>query len=80
MCIKICQLLKVFNDATNILFGIYYPTTNLFIIESLCHNGFPLDLDDHKNEWSHHRSFLYGCDRLSGVHVLKLGIEIPNLK
>ena len=35
MCIKICQLLKVFNDATNTQFGIYYPTTNLFIIESL---------------------------------------------
>ena len=35
MCTKICQLLKVFNDATNTLFGIYYPITNLFIIESL---------------------------------------------
>ena len=44
------------------------------------HNGFPLDLDDHKNKWSHHRSFLYGCDRSPGVHALKLGIEIPNLK
>ena len=32
---KICQLLKVFNDATNTLSDIYYPTTNLFIIESL---------------------------------------------
>ena len=35
MYTKICQLLKVFNDATNILPDIYYPTTNLFIIESL---------------------------------------------
>ena len=35
MCTKIYQLLKVFNDTTNTLFGIYYPTTNLFIIESL---------------------------------------------
>ena len=35
MCTKICQLLKVFNDATNTLSGIYYPTTNLFMIEAL---------------------------------------------
>ena len=35
MCAKICQLLKVFNDATNTLFGVYYPTTNLFIIKTL---------------------------------------------
>ena len=45
-----------------------------------CHNGFSLDLDDHKNKWSRHRSFLYGCDRSPKVHVLELGIEIPNLK
>ena len=35
MCTKIYQLLKVFNDATNTLSGIYYPTTNLFMIEAL---------------------------------------------
>ena len=35
MCIKICQLLKVFNDTTNTLSGVYYPITNLFIIEAL---------------------------------------------
>ena len=35
MCTKICQLLKVFNDATNTLSGVYYLTTNLFIIEAL---------------------------------------------
>ena len=35
MYTKTCQLLKIFNDITNTLFGIYYPTTNLFIIESL---------------------------------------------
>ena len=35
MCSKICQLLKVFNDAINTLFGVYYPTTNLFIIGAL---------------------------------------------
>ena len=29
------SLLKVFNDATNTLSGIYYLTTNLFIIETL---------------------------------------------
>ena len=42
--------------------------------------GFPLDLNDLKNKWSRHRSFLYGCDRSPEMHVLKLGIEIPNLK
>ena len=35
MCTKICQLLKAFNDTNNTLFDIYYPTTNLFIIENL---------------------------------------------
>ena len=34
MCTKICQLLKVFNDAITTLFGVYYPTTNLFMIET----------------------------------------------
>ena len=34
ICGKICQLLKIFNDATNTLFDIYYFTSNLFIIES----------------------------------------------
>ena len=33
-----------------------------------------------KIKWSRHRSFLYGCDRSLGVHVLKIGIEIPNLR
>ena len=32
-----------------------------------------------KIEWNRHRSFLYGCDWSPRVHVLKLGIEIPNL-
>ena len=35
ICILKFELLKVFNDATNILPDIYYPTTNLFIIKSL---------------------------------------------
>ena len=43
------------------------------------HNAFSLDLDDHKNEWSRHRSFLYGCDRSLEIRILKLGIKIPNL-
>ena len=38
----------------------------------------PLDLEDHKNEWSRHRPFLYGCDRSPRMHVLKLETEIPN--
>ena len=51
-----------------------------FLLKINCHNGFSLDLDDHKNKWSRHRSFLYGCDQSPGIHVFKLGIEIPNLK
>ena len=35
MCTKICQLLKVFNDATITLSNVYYSTTNLFILEVL---------------------------------------------
>ena len=52
----------------------------IMIVFGICHNGFLLDWDDHKIKWSPHRSFLYECDRSPGVHVLKLGIEIPNLK
>ena len=33
-----------------------------------------------KIKWSRRRSFLYGCDRSPEVHVIKLGIMIPNLK
>ena len=33
-----------------------------------------------KIKWSRHRSFLYECDRSPGMHVLKLEIEISNLK
>ena len=33
-----------------------------------------------KIKWSRHRFFLYGCDGSLGVHVLKLGIKIPNFK
>ena len=36
------------------------------------------DLDDHKKKWSRRQPFLYGCDRSPGMHVLKLGTEIPN--
>ena len=47
----------------------------------MCHNGFPPRLGRlPKIKWSRHRSFLYGCNRSPGTHVLKLGIEIPNLK
>ena len=35
ICTEICQLLKVFNDATYTLFSVYYPTTSLFIIKAL---------------------------------------------
>ena len=35
MCTKIGQILKVFNDVTNTLSGIYYPTINLFMFEAL---------------------------------------------
>ena len=35
MCTKIYQLLKVFTDASNTLFGVYYLTSNLFIIKTL---------------------------------------------
>ena len=34
-CIKILELLRVFNDTTNALYGVYYPTTHLFLIQSV---------------------------------------------
>ena len=34
MCTKLCKLLKVFNDATNTLSGIYYLIINLLIIKN----------------------------------------------
>ena len=51
-----------------------------FFLNVIVRTVFRYDLDDHKNKWSRHRSFLYGCDRSPGIHVLKLGTEIPNLK
>ena len=56
-----------------------YKNENIIHID-FCHNGFSLDLDDHKNKWSRHRSFLYEYDRSLGMRALKLGIEISNLK
>ena len=65
------------------LINLDYPRLNLvnsvyYILNSGCHNDFSLDLDDHKNKWSRHRSFLYGRDRSPGMHVFKLRTEIPN--
>ena len=52
----------------------------ILIPQDPCHNGFPLNLEDHKNKWSRHRSFLYECDRSPGGHVFRLGSENPNSK
>ena len=35
------------------------------------HSGFSLDLDDHKNKWSHHKYFLYGYDQSPDRHDSK---------
>ena len=80
---KIRQLLVLINKIKQLLVFLINP---LKIREKICkrsmyetcHNGFPLDLDDHKNKRSRHRPFLYGCDRSPRMHVLKLGTEIPN--
>ena len=70
-------MLNNMEDNTSLNIG---PTLYMSPVElSSCHNDFPLDLDDHEIERSRHRSFLYGCDRPPGVHVLKLGTKIPNL-
>ena len=70
------QITKEDNTWLNIGLTLYNSLVELLS----SHNGFPLNLDDHKNKWSHHRSFLYGCNRSPVMHVLKLGTEIPNLK
>ena len=45
----------------------------------ICHNGFYARLGRPQTlKWSRHRSFLYRCDRSPGMHILKLGTEIPN--
>ena len=43
-----------------------------------CHNGFPLDLDDHKKNRVATDLFCMDVIGHSGMHVLKLRIEIPN--
>ena len=68
---------------TLIVGSFIYSTLNKYL--TCCYNIIVItvsrhDLDDHKNKWSRHQSFLYGCDRSLGVHVFKLEIEIPNLK
>ena len=45
-----------------------------------CHNGFPLDLEDHKNQMELPPIFSVRVWSVIRRHVLKLGIEIPNLK
>ena len=35
VCTKICELLKVFNDATNVFSHVYKPTAHLFLIEAV---------------------------------------------
>ena len=50
MCTNICQLLKVFNDTTTTLSGVYYPTTNLFIIKTLNIVGVLYDCMSQKKE------------------------------
>ena len=52
----------------------YYVCSKFLIVITVSRYYF----DDHKTKWSRHRPFLYGCDRSPGVHVLKLGTEIPN--
>ena len=64
-------------DNTSLNIG---PTLYSPVESPSCHNSFSLDLDHHKNKWSHHRSILYGCDRSPEMHALKIGTEIPNLK
>ena len=73
------------NSSNYYLYALSYQTSlSRFILQAFIsvnyHNGFSLDSNDHKNKWSRHRSFLYGCDRSPGMHILKLGTEIPNLK
>ena len=49
---------------------------NIFLVITIFHSTWMTT----KIKWSRHRSFLYGCDRSLEVCVIKLGIEIPNLK
>ena len=59
----------------------YWSDSQASLVESpSCHNSFSLDLDDHKNEWSRHRSFLYGCDRSPEIQFLKLRIQKSKFK
>ena len=44
ICDKILEILKFFNNAIHIFSGVYYPTTHLFIFESLNIIG---TLDEH---------------------------------
>ena len=50
------------------------------------HNGrqhmtkYWFDLDDQKNKWSRHRSFLYRCDWSPGIQFPKLSIRKSQFK
>ena len=46
VCSKILDILKVFNDATNILSGVYYPTSNIFLLTCLDIVGVLADPND----------------------------------
>ena len=63
ICDKILDILKVFNDVTNIFSVVYYPTTHLFIFESLNIVG---TLDEHVESSDHNDIILF-----EAINVMK---------
>ena len=57
ICERILSILKVFNDTINIFSGIYYPKSNLFIVECLNIIG---TLHEHANSENENDIVLFG--------------------
>ena len=54
---RILSILKIFNDVTNIFSSVYYPTSNLFLIECLNIVG---TLHEHANSENENDIVLFG--------------------
>ena len=76
VCAKICNILKVFSDATNNFSGVYYPTSNIFMLECLNIVG---TLHEVQNSEDIDNLILYDCIKTMRLKWLIYFKEIPPL-
>ena len=76
VCAKICNILKKNSDATNNFSGIYYPTSNIFMLECLNIIG---TLHEVENSEDIDNLILHDCIKTMRLKLLAYFTEIPPL-